>query len=119
MVNTSASTWQAQIEKAKDKSRKLLRKVVAVDTNGMILVGKLEDVSVDTLFKANYPFVKLTLSKARKYSSSTGKLDRALPYEEICFANKPEMVMDIDELSSRYPEIHKDTHLEMKRGRFD
>jgi hypothetical protein len=120
VVNNSSKpdSWGSQIAKAKDKARKLLNKVIAVDMSTNILVGKLEEVSLDTLFRANYPFVKLTLSKARKYNTQE-KLERALTEEQICFANKPQMILDIDELSKKYPSIHEDTHVEIKRGRFD
>jgi hypothetical protein len=111
-------SWYSQIEKTKDKSRRLLRKVIAFESNSAVIVGKLEDVTLDKLFKANYPFVKITLSKAKKYNLQ-GKLERALNEEQICFANKPQMILDIDELSKRYPEIHEDTHVEIRRGRFD
>jgi hypothetical protein len=112
------SSWQSQIEKAKDKSRRLLRKVVAFQSNDSIVVGKLEDVSMDKLFMSNYPFVKLTFSNAKKYGLNQ-KLEKRIDGEHVCFANKPQMILDIDELSQRYPEIHGDIHVDIRSGRFD
>ncbi|MFH1229281.1 MAG: hypothetical protein V1678_02555 [Candidatus Aenigmatarchaeota archaeon] len=117
-TNSQPNSWGSQIEKAKEKARKLLRKVVAVDMSTAILVGKLEEVSLDNLFRANYPFVKLTFSKTRKYNNLQ-KLEKALDEEQVCFVNKPQMILDIDELAKKYPSIHEDTHVEIKRGRFD
>lgn len=117
-TNSSPNSWNSQIEKAKEKSRKLLKKVIAFETSGNLIVGKLEDVSTDRLFRENYPFIKLTLSNARKYNAQ-GAMQKVFDEEQICFANKPEMVLDIDELQKKYPEIHADTHVEIKRGRFD
>jgi len=115
--NTLPESWYSQIEKSKEKARKLLRKVVAIDLNDSILVGKLDDVTLDKLFRVNYPFCKLTLTKAKKYSSE-GKLEKQME-EQICFVSKPQMILDMDELSKKYPEIHEDTHVEIRRGRFD
>ena len=111
-------SWYSQIEKTKDKSRKLLKKVVAVDLNDSILVGRLEDVSLDKLFRLKYPFCKLTLTNTKKYNPNQ-KLEKKIEGEQIAFVNKPQMVLDMDELSRRYPEIHGDTHVEIRRGRFD
>lgn len=116
--STLPDSWYSQIEKTKEKSRKLLKKVVAVDLNDSILVGKLEDVSLDKLFRLKYPFCKLMLTNARKYSSNQ-KLEKKIDGEQIAFVNKPQMVMDMDELSKKYPEIHGDIHVEIRSGRFD
>jgi hypothetical protein len=59
--------WHSNIEKSKEKARKMLKKVVAVDLNTSILIGILEDVTIDKLFRLKYPFCKLTISKVKKY----------------------------------------------------
>lgn len=111
-------SWYSQIEKSKEKARKLLKKVVAIDLSDAILVGKLDDITLDKLFKSNYPFCKLTLTKAKKYSID-GKLTKQIDDEQICFVNKPQMILDMDELAKRFPEIHADVHVDIKRERFD
>ena len=111
-------SWYSQIEKSKEKARKFLKKVVAVDLNDSILVGRLEDVSLDKLFRLKYPFCKLTLTNAKKYNAE-GKFEKLIEGEQIAFVNKPQMILDMDELSKRYPEIHEDTHVDIRRGRFD
>ena len=111
-------SWYSQIEKSKERARKLLKKVVAIDLNDAVLVGKLDDVTLDKLFKSNYPFCKLTLTKAKKYNVD-GKLEKKIEGEQICFVNKPQMILDIDELAKRFPEIHADVHVDIRRERFD
>ena len=111
-------SWYSQIEKTKDIARKLLRKVVAIDLNDSILVGKIEDVTLDKLFKLKYPFCKVTLVKAKKYNPE-GKLEKQIEGEQICFVNKPQMILEMEELSKKYPEIFQDTHVDIRRGRFD
>jgi hypothetical protein len=116
--NTLPESWYSQIEKSKEKARKFLRKVVAIDLNDSILVGRLEDVTLDKLFRLKYPFCKLTLTRAKKYNAE-GRLEKLIEGEQICFVNKPQMILDIDELSRKFPEIHEDTHVDVRRGRFD
>ena len=111
-------TWFSSIEKSREKAKKLLRQVVAVDLNTSIVIGKLEDVSLDKLFRIQYPFVKLTLANAKKYRTD-GKPDASNQGDQIAFVNKPQMILDMQELSSKFPEIHADTHVDIKRGRFD
>ncbi|MEM5778464.1 MAG: hypothetical protein QXK49_02465 [Candidatus Aenigmatarchaeota archaeon] len=118
MTNESLpESWYSQIEKSKEKARKFLKKVIAVDLNDSILVGVLNDVSLDKLFRLKYPFCKLTLIKAKKYSLD-GKLEKQIEGEQICFVNKPQMIMDMEELSKKFPEIHEDIHVDLRRGRF-
>jgi len=116
--NTLPESWYSQIEKSKERARKFLRKIVAIDLNDSVLVGKLDDVTLDKLFRLKYPFCKLTLTSAKKYSIE-GKLEKQIEGEQICFVNKPQMILDMDELSKKFPEIHEDIHVDIKRGRFD
>jgi len=115
---TLPESWYSQIEKSKEKARKFLRKVVAIDLNDAVIVGKLNDVTLDKLFKSNYPFCKLTMSKAKKYNAG-GKIEKQIEGEHICFVNKPQMILDMDDLAKKFPEIHEDTHIDIRRGRFD
>ena len=94
--NTLPESWYSQIEKSKERARKFLRKIVAIDLNDSVLVGKLDDVTLDKLFRLKYPFCKLTLTSAKKYSIE-GKLEKQIEGEQICFVNKPQMILDMDE----------------------
>jgi len=109
--------WYSAIEKSREKAKKLLKQVIAVDLNTSVVIGKLEDVSLDRLFKLKYPFCKLTLSKAKRYRTD-GKFESISDSDQVCFVNKPQMIMDMTELSSKFPEIHEDTHVDIRRGRF-
>ena len=111
---TLPDTWHSNIEKSKEKARKMLKKVVAVDLNTSILIGILEDVTIDKLFRLKYPFCKLTISKVKKYDINE-KLE-AKEEEQVCFVNKPQMILDMKELSTKFPEIFEDVHVEMKKG---
>jgi len=106
--------WFTSIEKTREKAKKLMKKLIAVNLNTSIIVGRLEDVGVDKLWRLQYPFLKLTLSKPAKYDVD-GKLESKLGDEQVCFVSKPQMIMDIDELSERFPEIHEDVHIRMRK----
>jgi hypothetical protein len=109
--------WYSAIEKSKEKARKLINQIIAVDLNTSIIVGRLEDVSLDKLFRIQYPFCKLTLSNSKKYRTDE-KLDSPSMGDQIAFVNKPQMIMDMTELSTKFPKIHEETHVDMRRGRF-
>jgi hypothetical protein len=108
--------WYSNIERSKEKARKLLKKIVAVDLNTSIVTGRLEDVMIDKLFRLKYPFCKLTIKKAKRYGIDE-KLEMKVE-EQVCFVNKPQMILDMQELSTRFPNIHEDVHVEMKRGAY-
>ena len=109
--------WYSAIEKSREKAKKLMNQVIAVDLNTSIIVGRLEEVSLDKLFRIQFPFCKLTLSNSKKYRTDE-KLDISSLGDQIAFVNKPQMIMDMTELSTKFPQIHEDTHVDIKRGRF-
>ena len=110
--------WYSDIEKSREKAKKLLKQLIAVDLNTSVVIGKLEDVVLDKLFRLKYPFCKLTLSKARRYRTD-GKFESKIDNDQVCFVNKPQMVLDMDELSQKFPEIHEDIHVEIRKGSFE
>jgi len=110
--------WYSKIEKSREKSRKLLGKVIAVDLNTSVVVGKLEDVMLDKLFRLKYPFCKLTLSRAKRFSID-GKFESSTDTDQVCFINKPSMLMDLDDFSKKFPKMYEDVLVEIKRGRYD
>ena len=111
---TLPNRWYLNIEKSKEKARKMLKKVIAVDLNTSIVIGKLENVMIDKLFRLKYPFCKVTLSKAKRYTINE-KLEAKLG-DQVCFINKPQMILDMQELSTKFPNIHEDVFVEIKKG---
>lgn len=111
---TLPSGWHANIEKSKDKARKMLKKIAAIEINNSIMVGTIDEVSIDKLFKLKYPFCKVIMTNIKKYDM-TEKLETKVD-EQILFVNKPEMILDLKELSARYPNIYEDVHVEMRKA---
>lgn len=110
--------WYSKIEKSREKANKLMNQVVAVDLNTSLVVGKLEGVMLDKLFRVKYPFCKLTLIKAKRFSFDR-KFEFSSVSDQVCFINKPQMLMDMNEFSQRFPKFHENIHYEIKKGRFD
>jgi len=110
--------WYTNIERSREKANKLLNQVIIVDLNTSLVVGKLQSVSLDKLFRLSYPFCKLTLNKAKRYGVD-GKYESGSETDQVCFINKPQMILDLDEFSRKFPDLHEDISVEIKRGRFD
>ncbi len=108
------NNWYTNIEKSKEKARKLLKKIVALDMKDSIVTGVVEDVMLDRFFKLKYPFCKITLKNVKKYNVNE-KLESKLE-EQIFFVNNPKMILDLKEMSSRFPNIYEDVNVEIKRG---
>ena len=109
--------WYASIEKSKDKARKLLRQIVAIDQNTSIVVGRLNEAGVDRLWRIKYPYCKLILVSAERYRID-GKFETKLNEEQLCYVNKPEMIMSLEELQKRFPNIHEDVHVKMRTNTY-
>ncbi len=97
--------WYGGIEKAKDKARRLLRKVIAVDQNTSVVIGRLAAVDIDKLWKSNVPYCRLLVNDSLRFRLD-GKMEAKLGSEEVFFVNKPQMVMTVDEMEQRFPKVH-------------
>ena len=109
--------WFSGIEKAKEKSTKLVKQLVALNQSTSIVVGELEAVEIDKLWKINYPYFKLTLNNPCRFRID-GRMDHKMGETEIFFVNKPEMVMNMAELGQRHPKIHEEAHFRIKAGKW-
>jgi hypothetical protein len=110
--------WYQTVEKAKNKARKLLQKTIAVDQNTSVVVGKLVGVDIDTLWRAKYPYCKLTIEKPVRYRTD-GNFECHMGDTELFFVNKPEMIMTTVELNDRFPKVHADAATRLKTGEFE
>ena len=112
------SQWYAGVEKSKEKARTLIGKIVAVDQNTSIVVGKLTAVEIDKLWRMNYPYCKLNIKNACKYRKD-GNFQQKMEDLDIFFVNKPEMVMPVEEFSKRFPKVYREALGRIKIGEFD
>ncbi len=107
--------WFVTVEKSKEKADKLIRKVIAIDQSTSVVVGKLEGVEIDRLFHLKYPYCRLTMTRPFRYKPD-GKFDFKMGDTELCFVNKPEMVLSVEELAARFPRIYDKLHNKIKTG---
>ena len=106
MQDSVQDGWYATIEKSKEKARKFLNHVVAINQTTSIVVGKLESVEIDKLFHLKYPYCKLTMRKPVRFRMD-GRLEFEMGEQDLVFVSKPEMVLDIKELEKRFPRIYE------------
>jgi hypothetical protein len=112
------SSWYQGVEKAREKAKKLIGKVIAVDQNTSIVVGRLEQVEIDKLWEFQYPYCKLQLARPLRFRID-GTFQHKMGDFEFFFANKPEMVIELSELSERFPKIYEAIQEYIKNERFD
>lgn len=115
--NSSQQSWFAGVEKAREKAARLLRQRIAVDQSTSIIVGELEAVDVDRLWQFQYPYCKLSMNNPVRFRLD-GKFDHKMGEAEVFFVNKPEMVMNMSELSQKHPRIHQEAHMRIKAGKW-
>lgn len=109
--------WYQAVERAKEKARKFIGTVIAVDQSTSVVAGKLTAVDIDTLWRLKYPYCKLTMRRPVRYRRD-GRLDCRLGDEELFFVNKPSMVLTMPELSATFPKIHMDVLGKVRMGNF-
>ena len=107
--------WNSVVEKSKEKARRMINKLVAIDQSTSVAVGKLISVEIDRLGYLKYPYVKLMLHKPIRYRQD-GKMQFKMGDQELVFINKPEMVMDTNELASKFPKIYEQILTKIKTG---
>ena len=108
-------SYLSSIEKSKEKARKLLKKLVAVEQTNYIIVGFLEDVGVDRLFQSKQPFCKLILKKGVRFSL-TGNFENKMGDIEMIFVNKAESILSPEELQDKHSRIFHEVQIKQGRG---
>ena len=118
MVSENYNPWYKNVEKAKDKARKLVNKTVAVNQATSVVVGKLEGAEIDKMGPAHHATCKITLNNVKRYDLKT---DFKFKDEEIgvFFVNNPDSVMTIQELGLKFPNLHEEVNINIKKGVWD
>ncbi len=109
--------WYQTVDKAKTKAKKMLQQTVAVDQNTSVVVGKLIAVDIDTLWRAKFPYCRLTIENPVRYRPD-GNFECKMGDTELFFVNKPDMVMNMNELNTRFPGVRAGSATKIKSGEF-
>ena len=112
------SSWYRGVERAREKAKALIGKIVAVDQNTSVVVGRLEQVEIDKLWEFQYPYCKLQLAHPIRFRLD-GTFQHKMGDFDFFFANKPEMIMDMAELSERFSKIYEAVQEYIKNEHFD
>lgn len=114
-TNELPQNWYGGVEKAKEKARKLLKKIIAIDQNTSVVIGRLSVADIDKLWRSNVPYCRLLVNDSIRFRLD-GKLEAKLGAEEVFFVNKPQMVMTLDEMEQRFPRIHDEFYRNWVKG---
>ena len=108
--------WYREVERARDKARGLIDEQIAINQNTTVVIGKLKEVSIDKLWRLNYPYCKLVLQNPLRFHTS-GHFDCKMGETEYIFINKPEMIMNMSEFQEKFPKISKKMVQKMQKER--
>ncbi len=114
-TNELPQNWYGGVDKAKEKARSLLKKIVVIDQNTSVVIGKLASVDIDKLWRSNVPYCRLLVNDSLRFRLD-GKLEAKLGSEEVFFVNKPQMVMTLDEMEKTHPKIHDEFYKNWVKG---
>ena len=109
--------WYKGVEKSRTKAMNLKSQLIAVDQNTSIVVGTLQNVDIDRLWKLKYPYVRLTIKNPVRFRMN-GIMDFKMGEEEMLFVNKPEMVMGKEELSNKFPQIYREVQAKLIKNQW-
>lgn len=102
------------VERAKEKARRLVGQVIAVNQNTSIVIGNLTSVDLERLFTAKYPYCKLTIDNGVRFNKDQ-TFGHKLGDTEFVFITKPDMVMNAGELERSFPKIHTEVSMKTRR----
>ena len=108
-------TWFKNVEMAKERAYGMIWKVVALHQTNSVVVGKVSGAEIDRLWKVNYPYCKITMEKAFRFSVS-GKLEANIGNDGVFWVNTAEHILTMDELSRKFPKVYSEVLPKIKTG---
>ncbi len=93
------------VEKAKEKARKLLNKIIVVYQTTSVSVGILKEVGIEKLWSIRIPYCKLSIEKFTKFDLEGKKLYST--DEEIIYINNPDFILSLEELEKANEKLYK------------
>ena len=94
-----------EVERAKEKARKLINSYVGVYQTMSILIGKLKNVSLERLWSMKVLFCRLHMENVARFDLD-GKIISQSD-EEIVYVSKPEFVLSLEELEKANSKVYK------------
>lgn len=112
-----SEAWYKGIEEAKEKARKIIHHIIAINQVTNVIVGQLQAAEVDRLSPGHHPACKLTMVNIKKYSKSSDF--QSSDDMGIFFVNKPDMILTMQELETKNPKVYEEVHINIKKGVWD
>jgi hypothetical protein len=95
----------SEVERAKEKARKLVNSYVGIYQTMSILTGKLKSVSLERLWSMKVLFCRLHMENVTKFDLEGKVISRS--DEEIVYVSKPEFVLSLEELEKANSKVYK------------
>ncbi len=95
----------ANVEKAKEKARKLLEQYAGIYQTNYILVGKVKEVKLEKLWSMGILFCRIRLKDVKKFDLEGRLVSQS--DEELIYVNKPEFVFGLKELEKANQKVYK------------
>lgn len=93
------------VERAKEKARKLEGEIAGIYQTTSILIGKVKEVKLEKLWSMGILFCRIRLKNVKKFDLE-GKLI-SQSEEELVYVNRPEFILDLKELEKANPKVFK------------
>ena len=93
------------VEKTKEKAKKLQGEIAGIYQTTSILVGKVEEVKLEKLWNTGILFCRIRLKNVRKFDLEGNLISQS--EEELIYVNKPEFILDLKELEKANPKVFK------------
>ncbi|HIQ49954.1 MAG TPA: hypothetical protein EYH56_02035 [Nanoarchaeota archaeon] len=93
------------VEKAKEKAKKLKGEIAGIYQTTSILVGKVEEVKLEKLWSMGILFCRIRLKNVKKFDLEGNLISQT--EEELIYVNKPEFIFSLKELEKANQKVFK------------
>ena len=107
--------WYKNVEQARDRSKKFKGKLVALHQTNSVVVGKLSGATVDRLWQVKYPYCKISLESAFRFTVNGGN-ETNLGNDGVFWVNNPNIILSMDDLSKKFPKVYREVLPKIKTG---
>lgn len=107
--------WYKKIELARERARAFEKKLVALHQTNSVVVGRLTTANIDRLWQVKYPYCKITMKKAFRFSVN-GNLEANIGDDGVFWVNSPDTILTMDELSRKFPKVYREVLPKIKTG---
>ena len=95
----------ANVEKAKEKARKLIGELTGIYQTTSILIGKITEVKLEKLWSIKILFCRIRLKNVKKFDLEGDLISQS--DEELVYVNRPEFILTLEELEKANKKVYE------------